>query len=646
MQSTQLRSGVSVALYFFLMASVISSVVSVHAEDGMASGFVFHDLNGDGVRQADEPGLVGIKVSNGEEVVLSASDGSYALPARDDMSVMVVQPSGWTVPVNEHNVPQFSYTHKPKGSASQLRFGGLKPTGPLPGEINFPLTPWGSGDQSFRCAVIGDSQAYSNDEVGFFRDSAILDLMAQGLKSPDCLIYLGDVVGDDLDLLDRMMAVGGQVGVPQWFVFGNHDLDFDATTSADRADTWRSKVMPDYYAFEIGEVLFVAFNNIVYPCGAYDSARPGRERCGDPERPSYNARIEARQMRWFENLLAMTPEDKRVVVMHHAPFVSFVDATSGVHQTDNAGDVHALLDGRAALSLSGHTHSLENHDPGQFYEGWQAQAGVGPLPFRHIVAGAASGGWYQGDLDINGIPMALQRMGAPKGVLMLEFDGIDYVESYQGARINPRRQQWVSLNTPQFRKMHQAISEWMASPAAREDNAIPPYSLHDLGDRGIVTREDLQAGVSLAVNVWLGSASTQVIASINGGRPMALVRTQSGQGEAMQKGAAFADPFSTARLMSVGRTAVVSQQGDRRAQGYETFKGRANQGTPRPQGRGLPDHNMHLWTLPLSQELPLGVHRIEVTTTDRHRRMSVDHLIVEVVDEVPPRFWRTEPWSQ
>ncbi len=642
MASKKLTRGLTLTC---LMAGLLA-LSNLNAEEPMVSGHVFNDTNGDGIRQADEPGIAGVKVSNGEAVAVSAPDGSYVLPVREDMSLMVIQPSGYSVPLNADSVPQFFYTHKPAGSASPLRFGGLAPTGPMPETVDFPLTPWESFDQSFRCAVIGDSQTYSNDEVGFFRDSALTDLLAENLQAPDCLIYLGDVVGDDLDLLDRMMAVGGAIGVPQWFVFGNHDLDFDATTPADRADTWRAKVGPDYYAFEIGEVLFIALNNIYYPCGAFDMQQPGRERCGNPERPSYNARVDAVQMRWLENLLAATPKDKRVVVMHHAPFISFVDATSGIHQTDNAAEIHALLEGRPALSLSGHTHSLENHDPGQSFEGWLEQTGVSKLPFRHIVAGAGSGGWYQGDLDINGIPMALQRMGAPKGVLMLAFDGTNYVESYRGSRIDADRVQWVSLNTPQFRKMHQALSEWMASPEAREEGAVPPYSLHDLGDRGIITQEDLQAGVSVMANVWLGSASTQVTASIDGGPPEPMVRTQRGEGEAMSVGAAYADPFSTSRLMSVGRVAVVSTEGDRRAQGYETFKGRANQGTPRPQGRSLPDHNSHLWALPLPADLPLGVHRIEITSMDRHRRVSVDHLIVEVVEQAPPRFWRTEPWSE
>ena len=608
------------------------------------SGTVFFDRNGDGVRQSDEPGLRDVKVSNGETVVLTNDEGVYRLPVLSDMSVMVIQPSGWTVPLNDVSVPQFAYTHKPKGSTTPLRFGGLAPTGPLPDAIDFPLMPWTSADDSFRCAIIGDAQTYSNDEIGYFRDSTIQDLLRLSLNSPDCMIYLGDVVGDDLGLLDRIMAVGGLVGVPQWFVFGNHDLDFDATTPNDRADTWRAKVMPDYYAFEIGDVLFVAFNNIVFPCGADDALILGDDRCTQPDRPSYNARIEQRQLDWFEALLALTPENKRVVVMHHAPLVSFVDADNAVHQTNNASALHALLADRPALSLSGHTHSLENHDPGQFYAGWREHTGIGALPFRHIVAGAASGAWYQGDLDINGIPMALQRMGAPKGVLMLSFDGIDYEEAYLGARLGPERRYWVSLNTPSFRDVHAAVGEWMNSPNAQTSDALPPFSIHDLGDRGILTPSDLAQGVWLAVNVWLGAASTEVTVSINGGPGIPMERVQAGDGEPINRGSLYADPFSTTRTLSVARMAVRSVNGDPRAEGYETFKGRRNVGVPRPQGRSLPDHNMHLWTWRLPEDLPTGVHRLDVMVTDRHGVASEEQLIIEIIDTRPPRFWRVEPW--
>ncbi|MGF1475314.1 MAG: metallophosphoesterase N-terminal domain-containing protein [Geminicoccaceae bacterium] len=80
------------------------------------TGVVFNDANRDGSRQDDEAGLEGVMVSNGKEVVQTGSDGVYELPAYEDMTVFVTKPAGYDVPVDEDNIPQFHYNHKPAGS--------------------------------------------------------------------------------------------------------------------------------------------------------------------------------------------------------------------------------------------------------------------------------------------------------------------------------------------------------------------------------------------------------------------------------------------------------------------------------------------------------------------------------------------------
>ncbi|MFU8816476.1 MAG: hypothetical protein ACNA7W_14090 [Pseudomonadales bacterium] len=95
--------------------------------------------------------------------------------------------------------------------------------------------------------MIGDSQTYSNAEVGYFRDSTVADLLARPAGARDCLLYLGDVVGDDLDLLDRLLEIGAAVGAPQWLTHGNHDYDFDATDDAHSVDSWRRIFGPEYH---------------------------------------------------------------------------------------------------------------------------------------------------------------------------------------------------------------------------------------------------------------------------------------------------------------------------------------------------------------------------------------------------------------
>ncbi|HMA99020.1 MAG TPA: calcineurin-like phosphoesterase C-terminal domain-containing protein, partial [Wenzhouxiangella sp.] len=527
------------------------------------SGHVFHDLDGDGQRQPEEPGVANVLVSNGLEIAKTDGDGAWTLPARDDMDITVVQPSGWRVPVDDRQLPQFAFSYKRGGTPEPLRYGGLPDSGPPPELLDFALHR-ASESNTFRCAVIGDSQTYFNQQVDYFRASTVTDLLDEQLGEGDCMIYLGDVVGDDLHLVDRMMRLGSAVGAPQWLVFGNHDLDFDATDPANSADSWRRLAMPTYYAFEIGQVTFVALNNVVYPCGQQDARAPGRDHClGD--RPRYNGRVSETQMQWFANLLEHIPEDRRIVLLHHVPLVSFSDADSPVHQTDNAAELHALLAGRPALSLSGHTHTAENLAPGEWYAGWMEQVGVGPLPFRHIIAGAASGAWWLGNLDIHGVPMALQRMGAPKGVVMLDFDGTDFSERYRGANLDPARGQWVSLNTPSFRAWYRQLADWMAMPSEQRD-PVPPVSINDLPDIHKVTVEDLAKGVYLTANVWLGSRETRVRARLGNGAWFELERTQSGQGEAPVTGALYVDPFALISQVSDARRSIVSRSGDPRAQ--------------------------------------------------------------------------------
>ncbi|AZU05293.1 metallophosphoesterase [Glycocaulis alkaliphilus] len=621
---------------------IASPEVIEGASDGFVRGVVFEDLNGDGVYQRTEPGVQHVLVSNGRDVTVTNRVGAYTLPVREDMDLFVIQPSGFRVPVNERQVPQFSHTHKPGGTPEALRYGGLPDTGAAPRAVNFPLRRV-EGDDAFTCAIIGDSQTYSNFEISQLRDSAIADLVASGLSGNDCMLYLGDVVGDDLDLLTRVFEVGSAVGVPQWALPGNHDLDLDARSHANSVDTWRRLYGPAYYAFEIGEVSFIVLNNIYFPCGIEDADVPGREFCTESERARYNARVDNVQMEWLANLLEHIDEDRLIVIAHHAPFVSFVDAASPVHQTDNAAAIYALLEGREALSLSGHTHTTENHSPGQYFEGWQESVGVGPLPFRHIIAGAASGNWWQGDFNLDGDAQALQRMGAPKGVLMIDFAGTSYQERYVGSRLGEERGQWVDFNTPAFRSWFDVLNAWRGEPWQERD-PVPPVSINDLPDTRILTRQDLAEGTYLTANVWNGAAETLVEARIHNGPAFALERTQEGAGEAVRIGAMFADPFAVQRQASVGRYAVESRSGEERNQGFEAFQGRSFRGTPQPQS-SLADRNMHLWTARLPADLAEGVHRLTVTSTDRHGRSYSDTIVFEVRGERPPARFRTDVWE-
>jgi len=606
-------------------------------------GVVFEDTNRNATRDEGEPGLAGVKVSNGREVVMTGEDGSYVLPVRDDMAVFVIQPSGFQVPHNENWVPQFAYQHKPAGSPKPLRYGGLAPTGPLPQAINFPLVKVPQ-DDAFHCAVLGDTQTYSNQEIGFYRDSVVDDwLDLPDGDRPDCIFAVGDVMGDDLDLIERMTEVTATAKAPQWWVHGNHDFDFDADSDKDSADSWRNLYGPNYYAFEIGDVLFIALDNVVYPCTEEDAQSAGREFCATGESKRYNGRITDEQMAFVENLLALTDTDKLVVIGHHIPFVSFVDQDTVAHQTDNVRALYALLEGRAALSLSGHTHTIENLSPGDSFAGWAEAVGVTELPFRHIVSGAASGAWYNGDFDTFGVPMALQRLGGPRGWLSLEFDGSNYVETYHGSNLSRDQRMWVSVNTPAFRDWFDAIMAWRATPSDGRD-PVPPFSINDLPDVKIIMPEDLAAGTWITANVWDGTSETRVEAMIDG-RQLMLERTQEARGEEARIGAEWADPFAAQRQLSVSRWAFQSRSGDARAQGWNRHLATEfGPKPPQPQG-SVADRSVHLWRARLPVDLRPGVYEVVVTSTDRHGRISKESIVIEIRTERPENLFRADVWN-
>jgi hypothetical protein len=341
------------------------------------------------------------------------------------------------------------------------------------------------------------------------------------------------------------------------------------------------------------------------------------------------------------------PTDKLIVIATHIPLVSFIDMNSTKHQTDNANELYALLEGRQALSISGHTHTLENLRPGEHYEGWQETVGVGPLPFPHVVAGAASGSWWGGDLDADGIPMAFGREGVPGGYAIFDFDDATYRNTYDVTPLDDDQNMGLSINSPHFRQWAEKLREWHESndDDYEGNDETPPVNINDLGDPNLVVADDL-AETWLVANVWNGSKDTQVTVQIDDSEPLTATRTQEGEGEGILEGLEYADPFAMTRQLQVARHAFRSTSGDPRAQGYERFRGsKFGVADPRPEDEGT-DQSAHLWRLPLPEDLEEGAHTATVRTTDPSGGEHIQTLAFEVRAERPPEFFRTELFEE
>lgn len=583
-------------------------------------GYVFVDENLNGVFDRRERGLKNVMVSNGIDVVLTDRSGKYRLPAYKGMSVMITKPSGYDVPVDNNNIPQFFYHHLPEGSP-ELRFGGLQPTGPLPDKINFPLAK-GKVKNTFKMIIIGDTQPYSNNEIGYVRDTLAKDLASMDLEQVEGLIVEGDVMGDDLDLFPRFKEIMSIANAPQYYVAGNHDLDFDAENDMHSFDTFKREWGPAYYSMDIGQVHFVTLDNVEYPCANYDGFH---EFCDNST--NYNGYISKQQLAWLKKDLALVPKDKLVVLSMHIPLVSFVDATSNKHQTDNAGSLYRLLAGRKALALSGHTHTLEHFEPGEGARPDVEGVDIPQSPFPQIITGAGSGSWWSGDFDEDGIPMSFQRLGGKRGFMIFEFDGNSYMDNFKATGESPQKQITASFLSPAFTQWYSILLEWLRTGS----EGTPPLNFNDLADTKIITLEEI-VDTKLIANVWNGSSATRVKVRIDDGRPMKMVRTEE-----------TPDPYALKKQLAIYRYAAESLLGSERTQGFELFGGASfGPNSPRPGDEWMhADNSSHLWQINLPQDLSIGIHKAEIIAMDKYGRAYKETIVFEVREERPEPFFRS-----
>ncbi|MEL6586470.1 MAG: calcineurin-like phosphoesterase C-terminal domain-containing protein, partial [Pseudomonadota bacterium] len=473
------------------------------------------------------------------------------------------------------------------------------------------------------------------------RETAGAMLLDRDMANTQCLIFAGDVMGDDLSLYPRFKRIIAQGQTPQYYAGGNHDIDFDAETDDHSFDTFRREWGPEYYSFDIGQVHFVVLDNVRYPCNGVDD----HPFCAPDASATYNGVIHDRQMAWLANDLAQVPEDKLVVVTAHIPFQTFTDNTAAKHQTDNFADLAALLEGRPTLALSGHTHTTENIQEGVGYEGWEENTGLATAPFHQIVTGAVSGSWWAGDRNDDGVPHGTQRLGSPRGYYEIAFDGASYVDTYKTFH-DGEEQLHASFNTPRFRDWAEALLTY-ADLYGSPSDVIPPVTRNDLGDMYMLTAEDLADGTWVAVNVWHGGRDTDVAVRINGGEPLSGALTQPGEGEAKQRGAEFADPLALSRQATQSDMAVRSHQGGDETAGYRTWQGTEWSGVAGPFRKWMmTDASMHLWRVDLPSELPVGSHVLEVSATDHHGRTFTRSYPFEVVEDLPNPLWETTFWDE
>jgi predicted MPP superfamily phosphohydrolase len=306
------------------------------------AGYVYEDLNKNGIKENNEPGIKGVAVSDQLNVVLTNETGLYTITNKGYGIIFISMPGGYS-----------AQTFWQNAVASPVNFGVTKKSSP-------------SSFQFIHASDTHISEASIN-RMDKFR--AIADSV-----NPDLVLITGDLVKDALRVdekeatrLYQLFATEtGKIKSSLWLVPGNHEIFgierhlslVNPKNPLYGRNMYRYFFGPDYYSFNYGGVHFIALNSLEF------------------EDLWYYGRIDSTQIEWLKKDLATINASMPVVTFQHVPFYSggmsmenFNDEGAGRslekehgvtqfrHVVSNADEVLSVLKPyNFILSLAGHYH--------------------------------------------------------------------------------------------------------------------------------------------------------------------------------------------------------------------------------------------------------------------------------------------------
>lgn len=396
------------ALLTVFVVALLAAVPAHALPPPCSWGQVFEDRNGNGSRDNGEPGLPGIKVSNGIDIAVTDAQGEYNLEYVDGRTLFIIKPPGYALAVRPDGLPA-RWRNLQYHAGPDLKYGGIPQR--EPDCTHFALRPQVAGKQpGLDVLLFADSQTASVKDVDYYWRDIVQPLVGQHGASLG--LTLGDVTNDDLSLYPQILRTTMSLQVPWLFIPGNHDLDFDAATDEDSLRTFRHQLGPDTFAWEEEAATFIGLDDVIY--------QPGQS-------PAYFGGLREDQFAFLQAYLPTVRKDRLLVLGVHIPF--FEAGARGFRPADRERLFAMLADFPHVLLLSGHTHTQRHwyHDAST---GWH-----GARPLHEYNVGAACGAYWSGVKDADGIPDTTMADGTPNGYARLQIrSGGDYRLAWHAAR--------------------------------------------------------------------------------------------------------------------------------------------------------------------------------------------------------------------
>jgi hypothetical protein len=325
-----------------LLVVLLSFAVLFAAKGQTIQGYVFIDINSNGVMDDHDEVFYGCFVSNGKDFVQTDENGFFSIEASEESFVFVVVPDGykcseWYV----KNTANHNFILEPietKGVFAVVN------------DIHYADDP-----DDFHQAL-GDREMIDNPDY-------YLEKLAEKLEHvhPDFILCNGDIGASVSDIDDETalrwletvkdyLTIGS---VPAFYTAGNHETN---RRKDNPFDIYHSSFGPDYYSFNSHGIHFIVLNthNVIDGSLVYE--------------------IDDRQLGWLKNNIEVLAPGIPIVVFSHEPI-------SDLAKTGNNEQLIQILADNSCYHISGHWHGMF-----EFFR----------EPFFALTCGGVSGSWWEG----------------------------------------------------------------------------------------------------------------------------------------------------------------------------------------------------------------------------------------------------------
>ena len=203
----------------------------------------------------------------------------------------------------------------------------------------------------------------------------------------------------------------GLMDIPQWYLPGNHDMNFESPNGYFANETYKKHFGPTYYSFDYGNVHFVMLNNVEY-------AGEGK----DFGRSEYRGYINPIQLQWLQSDLNHIPPEKLLVIASHIPLIA--EANDGISEPTTGPNTENFSELLQILEPFEHIYGLAGHDTSNSFKvevnhnhGWTGSPWI-----AHTLAEVRGSGWVRGPKDLRGVRDAMMEDGNPNGFYVLKFN--------------------------------------------------------------------------------------------------------------------------------------------------------------------------------------------------------------------------------